>query len=57
MTSNTNSNRKYYVTALALYFAYFILGIASSIMGQYKTEFAKAWAHPRWLTEPLMLVW
>ena len=43
MTSNTNSNRKYYVTALALYFAYFILGIASSIMGQYKTEFAKAW--------------
>ncbi|MCT4456776.1 MFS transporter [Lactiplantibacillus paraplantarum] len=41
--SNTNSNRKYYVTALALYFAYFILGIASSIMGQYKTEFAKAW--------------
>ncbi len=37
------SNKKYYVTAFALYFAYFILGIASSIMGQYKTEFAKAW--------------
>ncbi|EIW12455.1 MFS transporter [Lactiplantibacillus plantarum EGD-AQ4] len=43
MATNTNSNRKYYVTALALYFAYFILGIASSIMGQYKTDFAKAW--------------
>ncbi|WP_047998533.1 MFS transporter [Lactiplantibacillus herbarum] len=39
----TNPNKKYYVTALALYFAYFILGTASSIMGQYKTEFAKAW--------------
>ena len=39
----TNSNKKYYVTALALYFAYFVLGTASSIMGQYKTEFAKAW--------------
>lgn len=37
------SNKKFYPTALALYFAYFILGIASSIMGQYKTEFAKAW--------------
>ncbi|MFC6182428.1 MFS transporter [Lactiplantibacillus daowaiensis] len=42
-TTTTNSNKKYYPTALALYFAYFILGIASSIMGQYKTEFAKAW--------------
>lgn len=39
----TNSNKKYYITAFALYFAYFILGIASSIMGQYKTAFAKAW--------------
>lgn len=45
MAANTkvNPNRKFYVTAFALYFAYFILGIASSIMGQYKTEFAKAW--------------
>lgn len=43
MASNSNTNHKYYVTALALYFAYFILGIASSIMGQYKTEFAQAW--------------
>lgn len=39
----TNTNKKLYITAFALYFAYFILGIASSIMGQYKTEFAKAW--------------
>lgn len=42
-TTPTSSNKKFYPTALALYFAYFILGIASSIMGQYKTEFAKAW--------------
>lgn len=41
--AKVNPNRKFYVTAFALYFAYFILGIASSIMGQYKTEFAKAW--------------
>ncbi|CAJ2236903.1 MFS transporter [Companilactobacillus paralimentarius] len=38
-----NSQKKYYPTAFALYFAYFILGIALSIMGQYKAEFAKAW--------------
>ncbi|GEO44818.1 hypothetical protein LAL01_10500 [Companilactobacillus alimentarius] len=38
-----NDQKKYYPTAFALYFAYFILGIALSIMGQYKTEFAKAW--------------
>lgn len=41
--ATTTSNKKYYPTALSLYFAYVILGIASSIMGQYKTEFAKAW--------------
>lgn len=43
MAKTVNPNRKFYPTALALYFAYFILGIASSIMGQYKTEFATAW--------------
>ncbi|MDO4680759.1 MAG: MFS transporter [Aerococcus sp.] len=46
MASNQNSNRKYYLTAFALYFAYFNLGIASSIMGHYKTAFAEAWGAP-----------
>lgn len=42
-----NSQKKYYPTAFALYFAYFILGIALSIMGQFKTEFAQAWGATR----------
>ena len=35
--------KKYYPTAAALYFTYFILGIASTIMGQYKQDFAALW--------------
>ena len=35
--------KKYYPTALALYITYFVLGIASSIMGQYKQDFAALW--------------
>ncbi|MCH4009166.1 MFS transporter [Companilactobacillus sp.] len=42
-----NSQKKYYPTAFALYFAYFILGIALSIMGQFKPEFAQAWGATR----------
>ena len=35
--------RNYYPTALALYITYFVLGIAASIMGQYKQAFAALW--------------
>ncbi len=35
--------KKYYPTAGALYFTYFILGIASTIMGQFKQNFAALW--------------
>lgn len=38
-----NDQKKFYPTAFALYFSYFILGIALSIMGQFKAEFAQAW--------------
>ncbi len=38
-----NENRKYYPTAFALYVTYFVLGIAASIMGQYKQDFAAMW--------------
>ncbi len=38
-----NENRKYYPTAFALYITYFVLGIAASIMGQYKQDFAAMW--------------
>lgn len=38
-----NNNKKYYPTALALYFSFFIHGIGASILSQYKTDFAKAW--------------
>lgn len=37
------SNKKYYPTALALYFTYFVHGIGVSILGQYKQNFAGAW--------------
>lgn len=37
------SQKKYYPTALALYITYFVLGIAASIMGHYKQEFAALW--------------
>ena len=35
--------KKYYPTAVALYVTYFILGIAVTIMGQYKQSFAAMW--------------
>jgi len=37
------NNKKYYLTALALYFTYFVHGIGVSILGQYKQNFAGAW--------------
>jgi len=37
------NNKKYYPTALALYFTYFIHGIGVSILGQYKQNFAGLW--------------
>ena len=39
----TTGARRYYPTALALYITYFILGIAATIMGQYKQDFAALW--------------
>ncbi len=43
METNTNSSRRYYPTAFALYVTYFVLGIAATIMGQYKQNFAALW--------------
>lgn len=37
------NQRKYYPTAFALYMTYFILGIAVTIMSQYKQNFAAMW--------------
>lgn len=37
------NQKKYYPTALALYMTYFILGIAVTIMSQYKQNFAVMW--------------
>ena len=37
------NQKKYYPTAVALYVTYFILGIAVTIMGQYKQSFAAMW--------------
>ena len=36
-------SKKLIFTSLALYFTYSIHGIGSSILGQYKPEFAAAW--------------
>ena len=41
--NQTADSRKYYPTALALYITYFVLGIAATIMGQYKQDFAALW--------------
>ena len=41
--NQTVDSRKYYPTALALYITYFVLGIAATIMGQYKQDFASLW--------------
>ena len=43
MTSTETSMKRYYPTALALYITYFVLGVAASIMGHYKQEFAALW--------------
>lgn len=37
------NNKRYYPTAFALYFSFFIHGIGASILSQYKTNFAHAW--------------
>ena len=41
--NQTVDSKKYYPTALALYITYFVLGIAATIMGQYKQGFAALW--------------
>ena len=41
--NQTVDSRKYYPTALALYITYFVLGVAATIMGQYKQNFAALW--------------
>ena len=41
--NQTTDSKKYYPTALALYITYFVLGIAATIMGQYKLNFAAQW--------------
>jgi len=43
MNSTAVSKKKFYPTALALYFTYFVHGIGVSILGQYKQNFAGAW--------------
>ena len=40
---STVDSRKYYPTALALYITYSVLGIAATIMGQYKQSFGALW--------------
>lgn len=45
--NQTVNSRKYYPTALALYITYFVLGIAATIMGQYKQDFAALWGASR----------
>lgn len=41
--NQTTDSKKYYPTALALYITYFVLGIAATIVGQYKLNFAAQW--------------
>lgn len=41
--NQTTDSKRYYPTALALYITYFVLGIAATIMGQYKLNFAAQW--------------
>lgn len=43
MNTKKESSSRYYPTAFALYMTYFVLGIAASIMGQYKQNFAAMW--------------
>lgn len=42
-----NESKKYYPTAFALYMTYFVLGIAATVMSQYKQEFASLWGASR----------
>lgn len=42
-----SDSRRYYPTALCLYITYFVLGIAATIMGQYKQDFAALWGVAR----------
>ncbi len=42
-SQQTINYKKYYPTAAALYFTYFIHGIGASILGQYKQDFAALW--------------
>ncbi len=37
------SNRRLYLTAIVLYLNYLVLGVAASILGQYKQDFASQW--------------
>lgn len=41
--NQTVDSKRYYPTALALYITYFVLGVAATIMGQYKQNFAALW--------------
>ncbi len=41
--NQTVESKRYYPTALALYITYFVLGVAATIMGQYKQNFAALW--------------
>lgn len=41
------NHKKYYPAAIALYVTYFILGISSTIVSQYKQDFAAAWGAER----------
>ena len=45
--NQTVNVRKYYPTALALYITFFVLGIASTILSQYKQDFAARWGAAR----------
>ncbi len=38
-----NESARYYPTAFALYMTYFVLGVAATILGQYKQELASLW--------------
>lgn len=46
--------KRFYPTAIALYFTYFIHGIGVSILGQYKQDFAGVWEQISFLTVHLM---
>ena len=43
----TASNSRLYPTAIVLYVNYLIIGVAASILGQYKQDFAQQWGAPQ----------